>query len=126
QLRCLIDELDGSVVASKVAKPAGEIPVMRLNELGKDEVELQYGQQHDHRTDQRIEEELDRRVETVLAAPDTDQKIHRHQHHFPEHIKEEEIERDEDSQHPSLKQEEEDVELFLALFDVVPGAECGY
>ena len=36
------------------------------------------------RQEQRIKEELDGRVDLVLAAPDTDEEIHRQQHHFPD------------------------------------------
>ena len=40
---------------------------------------------------------------------------HRHQHHFPEHVEEEEVERHEDAQHPGLQQEQEDVVLLLPV-----------
>ena len=52
-------------------------------------INLQNAEQHDHRADERVEEKLDRRVQTVFAAPDADQEIHRHERHFEEQIEQE-------------------------------------
>jgi hypothetical protein len=73
------------------------------------EVERQDAEQHDDAADQGIEEELDRRVEAVGAAPDADEEIHRHQHHFPEQEEEQEVERHEGAEHPGLQHQQEDV-----------------
>ncbi len=89
------------------------------------EVERQNAEQHDDAADQRVEEELDRRVEPVGAAPDTDQEIHRHQHHFPEQEEQQEIERHERAKHAGLQHQQEDVVLLDALFDRGPRRQCG-
>ena len=57
------------------------------------EVEREDAEQHHHAADQRVDEELDRRVEPAAAAPDADEEVHRHQHHFPEQEEQEEVER---------------------------------
>ena len=54
-------------------------------------VDIDDGGKHQHRTGHRVQEEFDRRVDAALVAPDADQKIHRHQANFPEHIKQEEV-----------------------------------
>jgi hypothetical protein len=46
---------------------------------------------------QGIEEELDRRVHPVRAAPHADDEVHGDEHGFPEHIEQDEIERREDA-----------------------------
>ena len=45
--------------------------------------------QHQHRSGHRVQEELDRRVDAAVVAPDADQEIHRHQRDFPEHVEQE-------------------------------------
>ena len=84
------------------------------------EVKEQNSQQHQHGTEQRIEEELDRRIEFSRPAPDADKQIHRHQHRFPEHKKEEEIQRHEDAQHAGLQHQEPNVIFFYPSFDRAP------
>ena len=71
----------------------------RAGDLMRAIVKRQNRQQHQHRAGQRVEEELDRRVQPAVAAPDADQEVHRHQHHFPEQVEQEEIERHENAQH---------------------------
>jgi hypothetical protein len=56
------------------------------------EVQRQDAEQHDHAADEGVEEELDRRVEPAVAAPDADQEVHRHEHDFPEQEEEQEVE----------------------------------
>ena len=72
------------------------------------EVEHQQGDQHEHAAHEREEEELDRRVFPPRPAPDADEKVHRQEHHFPEDVEEEEVQRHEDAQHARLQEEEED------------------
>ena len=84
------------------------------------EVERQNAEQHDDAADQGVQEELDRRVQPVRAAPDADEEVHRHQHHFPEQEEEQEVERHERAEHPGLQDEQEDVVLLHALGDRVP------
>ena len=87
----------------------------------RQEVHLQNAQQHHYRTDQRVEEELDRRVETVLATPDANQEIHRHQRDFEEEVEEKKIHRSEDADHCRLQEKQQSVVFLLAFLDVVPG-----
>src|SRR2546427_62349 len=54
------------------------------------EVQREDAEQHHDAADERVEEELDRRVEAVRAAPDADEEIHRLQDHFPEQEEEQE------------------------------------
>jgi hypothetical protein len=67
------------------------------------EVEREDAEQHDHAADQGVEEELDRRVEPVGAAPDPDQEVHRDEHHLPEQEEEHEVERHERAEHAALQ-----------------------
>ena len=71
------------------------------------EVQQQDRNQHQHAADQRVQKELDRRVFASRPAPDADQEVHRQQHHFPEHIEQEEVERQEDAQHAGFQQQEQ-------------------
>jgi hypothetical protein len=85
--------------------------------------ERQHAHEHDEAARDRVEEELQRRVEPVLAAPDADQEVERHEAHLPEEVEEHEIERDEHAQHPGLHHEQPDQELLHALVHVAVGAE---
>src|SRR6202165_56934 len=85
------------------------------------EVERQDPQQHQHRTDERIQEKLDRGVQAAVTAPHADQEINRNKHHFPEHVEQEEVERHENAQHPYLEQQEENVIFLRSYLDRAPG-----
>ena len=89
------------------------------------EVERQDAEQHHDAADQRVEEELDRRVEPVGAAPDADEEVHRHQHHFPEQEEQQEVQRHERAEHPGLQHEQEDVVLLHPLGDRRPRRQHG-
>ena len=104
-------------VTSKVPVFAKAGSVMRL------EVEGQDAEQHHHRADQGVEEELDGRVEPPRPAPDPDEEVHRDQHDLPEHVEEEHVEGAEDPEHPRLEQEQEHVVLAHALVDRGPARE---
>src|SRR6185436_3637666 len=67
-------------------------------------------QQHQHAGGHGVEDELDRRVDAPLVAPDADQEIHRHQHGVPEHVEQKEVERHEDAHHRAFEQQHEDAE----------------
>ena len=76
------------------------------------EVEHQDRDQHQHTSEQRVEEELDRGVFFSRATPNTDQEIHRQEHDFPKDIKQEEVECEEHTQHSGLKQQEQNAVAF--------------
>ena len=78
-------------------------------------------EEHQHRSGQRVQEKFDRRVQPPLAAPYANQKIHRHQHHFPEHVEQHEIQRHENAQHARLQQQQQNVIFLFALVDRRPG-----
>src|SRR5208283_5516200 len=89
------------------------------------EVEDQNAEEHQHAADQRIHDELHRRVLPALAAPDGDDEIHRHQHGLPENEEEQEIERHEDAQHGGLQEQEEGVVFLEAVLNSAPAREDG-
>ena len=62
-------------------------------------VKHQNCQQHEHTAQQGIEEKLNRSVFAARPTPDTNQEIHRQQHHFPKHIEEKKVERHKYAQH---------------------------
>ena len=61
------------------------------------EVEEQDRQEHQHGTEQGVQEEFDGCIELARAAPDADQQVHRHEHGFPEDEEQEEIQRHENA-----------------------------
>src|SRR5947209_5097757 len=67
------------------------------------EVENKHGNEHEHAAEQRVEEELDRRVLTPRPAPDANEKVHGQQHQFPENVEEEEVHGAEDTDHGSIE-----------------------
>ncbi len=72
------------------------------------EVEQQDGHEHQHAADQRKEEELDGGVFPSWPTPNADEKIHRQQHHFPEHVEQEEVEGQKHAQHARFQQQKQD------------------
>ena len=84
------------------------------------EIDRQDADEHEHRSGQGIQEKLDGGIKLSGAAPYSDQEIHGNQHDFPEHIKDQEIERHEDAEHSGLKQEHESVVFLDALLDGRP------
>ena len=87
------------------------------------EVQEQDGKQHQHGTEQRVEEKLDGGVEFSRAAPDADQQVHGDQHGFPENKEQEEIQRHEDAQHAGLQNQKPDVVFLHPVFDRGPRGE---
>ena len=81
------------------------------------EIQHQNRDQHQHAAKHRVEEKLDRRIFPPRTSPDTDQKIHRKEHHFPEDKKQEKVECQENSQHSCLQNQEQDTVGFDMLFD---------
>ena len=80
------------------------------------EVERDDADQHEHRAEQRVEEELHRRVLTSGTAPLGDQEVHGDEHELPEHVEQYEVESQEDAVGAYLQQEQHrEVELRLGL-----------
>ncbi len=82
---------------------------------------------HQHEEAARLgeEEELDRRVDPALVAPDADQEVHRHQHELPEEVEQEEVQGQEHAHHPGQDPEEVEVEEAHPVVDLAPGAPHG-
>ncbi len=81
--------------------------------------------QHEHRARHRVQKEFDGGVNAAVVTPDADQEVHRHQHHFPEHIEEEEIPCGEDSDESKFEQEYEGEEFLGPVVNCLPGKQYG-
>jgi hypothetical protein len=64
--------------------------------------------QHQHRAEEGVKEELEARIDAVLAAPDADDQEHRDQARLEEQVEEHQIERHEHAQHQRFQHEEGD------------------
>jgi hypothetical protein len=64
------------------------------------------------------EEELHGGVDAAGAAPDADDEVHRHQHHFPENVEKRQVQRDEAAEHARLEEQEGDRVAADLLLDV--------
>src|SRR5205807_1902475 len=82
-------------------------------------------QQHNHGTSQGVQKKFDGGVEAAVAAPDADEEIHGDEHHFPEDVKEKEIQGNENADHAGLEQEKQDVIFLGALVNRAPRREDG-
>ena len=71
------------------------------------EVEPDHRGEHDQPAEQRVEEELDRRVLPARAAERPDQEVHRDQHGLEEHVEEEDVGGREDPDHHHLEQQQQ-------------------
>ena len=87
------------------------------------EVDGEDRHEHQHRAGQGVKEELDGGIQLLRTAPDTDEEVHGHQHHFPEDVKQEHVLGDEDGEHGGLEYQKPDVVFLPPLLDVAPGAE---
>ncbi len=81
------------------------------------------GDQHQQAAGHGVEEELDRRVDPPLAAPDADQEVHRDQHDLPEDVEEEEVVGDQGAEHAGGEQQHGGAEERPVLLDPLPRAE---
>ena len=83
----------------------------------------QHGDQHQHRAEQRVEEEFVRRIDAPRAAPDADNQEHRDQAAFEEQIEQEHVARRERSDHQRFHQQEGYHIFRHALFHRDPAGE---
>ena len=81
--------------------------------------------QHQHAAGHGVEQELDRRVETLVVAPDADEEIHRDEDDVPEDVEQEQIERQEHADHRRFQQQHENRELLHALVNAFPRRQQG-
>src|SRR6266568_523518 len=73
--------------------------------------------QHQERSDHRVYEEFNRGINFIFSTQDTDHEVHRNQHYFPEYIEQEQVKRDERTQHAGFKQQQADHVLFHLFFN---------
>ena len=87
-----------------------------------EEVQGQEAHEHEGRAERGEEEELDRRVQPVLAAPDADHEVHREQDDLEEDEEEDQVLGDEGADHAGLEDQHEDEERLGVprLGEVVP------
>ena len=78
------------------------------------------GQQHQHRAEQRVEEELEGGVDAPLAAPHADDQEHRDEDAFEEDVEQRQVERAEHADHEGLEHEERDHVFLDANLDRFP------
>ena len=78
------------------------------------------GEQHQQRARERVEEELEARIDAALAAPHPDDQEHRDQAALEEEIEKNQVERGEDAEHQRLEHEEGDHVFLDALGDRIP------
>ncbi len=94
-----------------------------VDRLARREPEPQQRDEHQQRPDERVDDELRRRIDAVLRAPDADDEVHRDQRELEEDVEEHHVERREHARHAALEQEQERVEGAVLLADVRPRAE---
>ena len=76
--------------------------------------------QHQHGTEERIQEEFQRRVDAAFTTPHADDQEHRHQHGFPQDVEQNAIERREHANHQSFQYQEGGEILCRTNLDDVP------
>jgi hypothetical protein len=91
--------------------------------VGCSQAEIYDGDQHEERANHRVDEELHARVDTTLAAPDADDEVHRHEHHFPHHVEQEEIQRHEHAEHSGREDQHQRVVAVRARPNACPASE---
>ena len=80
--------------------------------------EIKNRDEHQQRTEHREKHELEGGVKLAAVTPDADEEIHWHQHHFPKGIEQEQVDREQGTQKPSLEQQYEETELARARLDI--------
>src|SRR5581483_4198275 len=83
-----------------------------------DEIQRDDSNEHENRTQKRVEKELDGSIGAIAASPNCDEEIHRNQGCFEEHIKLNQIERAEHSDHRRFQNEQINHELFCAVIHI--------
>ena len=78
------------------------------------------GQQHQHRAEQRIEEELQAGIDAACATPNPDNQEHWDQAGFKEDVEQHDVERAEDADHQRFQNKERDHIFAHPLLDAFP------
>ena len=92
-------------------------------DLVGEEIQRKEGNDHECRTKKRVEEELERCVLTLFAAPYADHEIHRQKHNLEEDEEQDEILGNEGTEHAGFEDEDKDEERLgvLRFRKTVPG-----
>ena len=77
----------------------------------------EHGDEHEERAYERVQDKFDGCVDPLRTTPDADDQVHRHEDDLPEDVEEEEVEREEDTEHSCLKDQEADEVLLHARLD---------
>ena len=84
------------------------------------QIQVHKGHEHEHRTQEGVQEELQRCIDAPLPAPDADDQEHRHEHEFPEHVEQQPVECGENADHEPFEDEERGKILRRPRFDRGP------
>jgi hypothetical protein len=87
------------------------VPVENREAATRLDEQVDQREQEEQRTEQGIEEELERRINPVRAAPDADDQVQRDQRSFEEDIEQHAVERREDAVHQAGHDQEGGVVL---------------
>jgi hypothetical protein len=82
------------------------LPGQDIERTAGHEIQIDHRDQHQQRTHQRVQEELDRRIYPVGAAPDADDDEHRNQRGFEEDVEQQAVERAEHADHQAGQDQE--------------------
>src|SRR5262249_26933340 len=88
-------------------------------------VKRQDAKQHQNGAEKRIQEKLDGRVKFSRPSPNSDQEVHGDEHHFPEDVEQNKIQRHKNAEHSRLKDQHENVVLLHAILNRAPGGHDG-
>jgi hypothetical protein len=101
--------------------PGAEVVEGEHAELGVAEVvEDEQPDQHRQAPDHGVDEELDRRVDAARPAPHADHEVHRDERDLPEHVEQEQVQREEGAEHAGLERLHEEHVRLHALVDLGP------
>ncbi len=79
--------------------------------------------QHQHRAEQRVQEELVGCIDPACTAPHTDDQEHRNEASFEEHVEHDQVQRAEDADHQRFQNEEGNHVFLYPLLHAVPGGQ---
>src|SRR3989344_8840514 len=96
-------------------------PIDKIKTLSSLEITIQNGDQHQDTSYHCIENELEGRHNLSARAPNTNQEIHRDQHHFPKDIKKKKIQGGKCPHHTGLQNEHQKHVFFELGSDFSPG-----
>src|ERR1700733_9683438 len=76
--------------------------------------------QHQNRSEHRVQNKFDGRVDSALVSPNSNQEIHGDQHHFPEKEKQEQVQRNKNADYSSFQYKQANEKSFHSLADGFP------